>query len=159
MQQQFIGLICCRLAIIAGDADLQICRDERALEAVDLSFDRRHHGHCIGSRSFAHRERHCRLTFMATASAEKDIVFRFFRPIDNFGNLVQIDRGAGIHTDHYPADLGCRGQKSAGLQKHLLVQGLQAAGIGLEIDLLDLGGDIGHGKVVGSKQQGIETDR
>ncbi len=159
VQQQFVRFLGRGLAVVPSDGDLHIGGDQGAAQAVDLGQHLMHDRDGVGPRPFGQRQGDRRLALVAAAGAEEDIVVRFCRPVADLRDLVKIDRGAGMDADHDPADLRRRGEEGAGLQQHLLVQRRQAAGVGLEVDLLDLRRDLGDGEVARGQLQRVETDR
>ena len=87
------------MAVVAGDGDLHIGRQQRSLEGINLRENLVHHVNGIGSGTLGHTECHRRFQH-AVATAMEHVVGRFSRGIGDGGDIAQKDRLVRKDTDH-----------------------------------------------------------
>ncbi|GIX31690.1 MAG: hypothetical protein KatS3mg124_2162 [Porticoccaceae bacterium] len=158
VQQQFVRFFRRRFAVVAGDGDLDVGRDQNAAQGLDLPQHAFGHGDGVGPGALGHGERHGRFLFgegLARAPrrsvAEQHVLAGFLRPVHDVGHVPQVDGLAAVHAHDHPADLLGVAEETARFDEDLAVVPGEAARPVLAVGLLQHG-DESHRAEVARRQ-------
>ena len=143
VQQQLVGFLRRRLAIVAGNAHREICRNDLALQSLHLRQHLFRHRDRVRSRPFGNAQGHGGfLTHMTLARrtcrpmAKEHVLRRFLTAIHDLRHLTQIHRAPTEHTHDHIAHILRRLEKRTRLHQHLGIPGRQTARTKLPVRLL-----------------------
>ncbi len=126
--QQLVGLLLGGGAVVAGLEDLDVRRDDPALEPGEDAIDVGDHVDGIGAGLLGHRERDGRkietgpleaLLGGARTGAEPDVGTGLLGTVRDLGDILEIDRPAAVHAHHDVADIVGIGEELADVDEDL----------------------------------------
>ena len=156
VQQEFVRFLGCRFAVVAGDGDGDVGRDEGTTQAIDLPEDFAGHGDGIGARAFGDAQGHC--GFFPVAAAMEDILGGVFAVIADGADLAEVDGTAGGRTDDHIADIFRGAEEGSRFHEDFAVGAGEAARAELPVRLLEHGDESGGSQSAGRQLRGIELD-
>ena len=156
VEKQLVRFLLRCLAIVTGDGQLHIGRNDGALQRFEFLDDRARDSRRVCGLPFRHRDGHRRRD--PRLGAGVDIVRRLLRPVGDGGNVSEVDRAAVARTEDDPLRVVCVADEPAGLDEHLLVVRGEGAGRQLSVRLLDHPDDRRGRQTVRSDTRRIDGD-
>ena len=130
MHEQLIGLFVGGLPIVAGDNDIQACRDQRAFQSLDPLHHRMRDDHGIGPLAFGDRQADggCPAPSIPGAGIVCGARLVLTRGLNDGRDVAKVNRLTGHRTDGQQGRVVGRGQPLARAQGHGLTLVAEAAG-------------------------------
>ncbi len=126
MQHQLARLLAGGLAVVAGDVERDVRRQESAARLLDaLEHGVRHHGG-IGALALGHRDRDG-LLHHPLASRARHVARRLGEVVGDRRHVAHVHRGAAACGDEHAADVGGGGERGADGDLHAPPRALERA--------------------------------
>ena len=149
LEDQFIDLVVGGRAIVAGDRNLYVVRNQTALQIVHLFQNRVGHCHAVAAGFLGdgdgHRRRAvgCPRVFGEGGTGViHDHVMRIGRGFPHLGDVAHVDGGAVAYPHHQPLHIDGIAQERTGVDLVAAVPRLHMAGAAFTVGILDRFGDL-----------------
>ena len=161
--QQFVGLVLRGLAIVAGDGDVQVGRQQISAQLFDFLLGLFGDDGRVRALALGQRDGHRRILAAhgvirrSGGVGVQNVILRLRRPIHDFRrHIAQVHRLALIYADHDLLQIVGLAQKTSGLDLELLIALREASGQAARIGLLQLRGDRARRHPVSRQPLGVE---
>ena len=162
-------LVGCGLAVVAGDLDMDLFRDQVALEQFDLVQDGVRHGDTVAALLLGHRDGDRILAMcldrpvgiglgIGLAGVVIDVTVSVFGGVTHVGYVADVDGRAFLHPRHQVRDIAWGLEEGARVDPQVEVVLLAVADAALEVGVADTGDDLASRDAVGRQFVGPDLD-
>ena len=168
--EQFVGFFPGRLAVMAGDGNVEVVGDHLAAGVFNAVQNPFGHRNGVGPFALGHGQGNGRIDtltkggrieaffFGRRSGAEKDVLSRFARSVAHHGHIPQINRPVARNADHHRGHLLDGAQKTVGMDQHLAFGRGYQAGIAGLVGRLQHAGHPVEVQLIGGQPDGIDLD-